>query len=445
MVCDWVQYKQSFRDVVDVRPILSSDGTGTGPTPTPISVRDDDLEVAVDLRRSGGVALKELTAARLGADPGARVHLEDWGPGSRSCIWDFNALYWSHLRLWEEATGRGYEQALPGGESDARNRDGARALIDELFAVWDGLAARRRVARRALRRRARRGQRQPGQGLARRVPRPRPRARTRLLPAPALPDVRLLPARPRPRAGDRRRARDHVSSFVLDATRPRTSLGFLRSRSSSSTSPTSTTTCPPTRSPSSAAGPTACRPARYLPAAPAAEIAAQVHAEPCELAGPGAQAAAPGTRAARRRRARPRPGPRRGRRLLAPCLGGAPPRGALRPARRARPLRAGAGRQRRDAAPAAGVRRRPADARQQRRARELRRHPPAAAPLREAGVPRPVRHRDPGLPHALPWAREVRRLGGQLGQRPVAGPRRPPAGLRRAATRRSRTAAAATS
>jgi hypothetical protein len=69
VVCDWVQYKQSFRDVVDVRPILSCDGTGAGPTPTPISVRDDDLEVAVDLRRSGGVALKELTAARLGARP----------------------------------------------------------------------------------------------------------------------------------------------------------------------------------------------------------------------------------------------------------------------------------------------------------------------------------------------------------------------------------------
>jgi hypothetical protein len=28
VVCDWVQYKQSFRDVVDVRPILSCDGTG---------------------------------------------------------------------------------------------------------------------------------------------------------------------------------------------------------------------------------------------------------------------------------------------------------------------------------------------------------------------------------------------------------------------------------
>ena len=31
VVCDWVQYKQSFRDVVDVRPILSCDGTGAGP------------------------------------------------------------------------------------------------------------------------------------------------------------------------------------------------------------------------------------------------------------------------------------------------------------------------------------------------------------------------------------------------------------------------------
>ena len=38
-------------------------------------------------------------------------------------------------------SGRGYEQALPGGESDARNREAARELIGDLFTLWDALAS----------------------------------------------------------------------------------------------------------------------------------------------------------------------------------------------------------------------------------------------------------------------------------------------------------------
>jgi len=80
-----------------------------------------------------------LAAARLRDNPGDRMLLEDWGPGRDSCIWAFNALYWSALELWEKASGRSYEQALPGGESDARNHAAARDLICELFALWDPL------------------------------------------------------------------------------------------------------------------------------------------------------------------------------------------------------------------------------------------------------------------------------------------------------------------
>jgi len=146
LVCDWVQYKQNFRDVVDLRPILAGPERipgQHGPTVIPEGVRDDDLEIAIDVRRGAGTALKERTAELLGArarctePPG--VLLEDWGAGRDSCIWDFNALYWKALELWEKATGKGYEQALPGGESDARNRDAARQLIGELFDVWDTL------------------------------------------------------------------------------------------------------------------------------------------------------------------------------------------------------------------------------------------------------------------------------------------------------------------
>ena len=136
LVCDWVQYRNNFRDVVEIRPILRS------ASPDALALTNGaaaaDLEVAVDVRRAPDAPLNEVTASLLrhGAD---RIFLEDWTDGSRSCIWRFNALYWSALDLWEKATGRGYEQALPGGESDACNRDAARDLIGELMAAWDRL------------------------------------------------------------------------------------------------------------------------------------------------------------------------------------------------------------------------------------------------------------------------------------------------------------------
>jgi hypothetical protein len=145
VACDWVQYKENFRDIVDVRPVLALPaGAGQpGQVPGPAGVPAYDREIAVDVRRSGGVPLRELTAARLLHDGADRIFLEDWVLGSRSCIWDFNARYWSALELWEKATGHGYEQALPGGQSDARNHDAARDLVTELFAVWERLESAR--------------------------------------------------------------------------------------------------------------------------------------------------------------------------------------------------------------------------------------------------------------------------------------------------------------
>jgi SAM-dependent MidA family methyltransferase len=52
-------------------------------------------------------------------------------------------LYWQALHLWERATGRGYESALPGGASDARNEAAVRELVSDLFRIWDDLSERR--------------------------------------------------------------------------------------------------------------------------------------------------------------------------------------------------------------------------------------------------------------------------------------------------------------
>jgi hypothetical protein len=143
VTCDWVQYKENFRDVVDVRPLLdySASPAGADEPPRPASPAAYRWEIAVDVRRSAAAPLQELTAARLRDSGTGRVFLEDWGPGTQSCIWAFNTLYWTALAQWEKAVGRGYEQALPGGESDARNRDAARDLVTELFTIWDGLAS----------------------------------------------------------------------------------------------------------------------------------------------------------------------------------------------------------------------------------------------------------------------------------------------------------------
>ncbi|MGI8691782.1 MAG: class I SAM-dependent methyltransferase [Geodermatophilaceae bacterium] len=134
VVCDWIQYKANFRDVVDVRQI----GPGTP---------GQMLEVAVDLRRAAACDVSDLTRQLLAQngnpDTPARVWLEEWLPGSQGCLWSFNRLYWQALHLWERATGRGYESALPGGASDARNESAIRELISDLFRIWDDLSERR--------------------------------------------------------------------------------------------------------------------------------------------------------------------------------------------------------------------------------------------------------------------------------------------------------------
>jgi hypothetical protein len=127
VVCDWIQYRKNFRDVVVARPVA-----------------DSGTEIAIDLRRCADIEPDSLAPAvkqALSVQGGGRA-LEPWVGGRDSCIWRFNALYWQALSAWETATGREYEQSLPGGESDARNIEAVHELILELFRLWDDLDAR---------------------------------------------------------------------------------------------------------------------------------------------------------------------------------------------------------------------------------------------------------------------------------------------------------------
>ena len=134
VVCDWIQYKQNFREAVVSRPVADTAHTA-----------DTEVEIAFDLRRCADIDPENLTAhvKQALADRQPGLSLEPWVPGRDSCIWRFNQLYWQALTHWEVATGREYEQSLPGGESDARNTEAARELILELFRIWDELDARR--------------------------------------------------------------------------------------------------------------------------------------------------------------------------------------------------------------------------------------------------------------------------------------------------------------
>jgi hypothetical protein len=138
VVCDWIQYKQNFREPVSVRRV---EPWAIEAAHTLSHSNGASYEIAIDLRRARP---PDVECIGNSLEHGTReVALEDWRPGSHSLIWGFNSLYWKALGLWEQATGKGYEQALPGGQSDARNVQAARELILQLFAVWDDLAGRR--------------------------------------------------------------------------------------------------------------------------------------------------------------------------------------------------------------------------------------------------------------------------------------------------------------
>ena len=130
VVADWIQYRQNFRAPVASRAI--SGGRNGGGT-----------ELAFDLRRANEETLDLELEHVLGDATAGKVYLEEWARISKSCVWQFNAMYWTELGMWEEVSGKGYAQALPGGESQATNAAQARSVIFELFRIWDGLVERR--------------------------------------------------------------------------------------------------------------------------------------------------------------------------------------------------------------------------------------------------------------------------------------------------------------
>ena len=128
---DWIQYRANFREAVTVRRAADQRGSAMALA-----------EIAVDLRQ---VKPEELRPALLGALRGAsapdtvpatsdgRLYLDDWCPVRDSVIWRFNRLFWQRVADWEAATGRGFEEALPSGRSDASHPE---AVADSVGDFW---------------------------------------------------------------------------------------------------------------------------------------------------------------------------------------------------------------------------------------------------------------------------------------------------------------------
>jgi hypothetical protein len=125
---DWIQYRSNFREAVTVRRAAARTGEALALG-----------EVAVDLRRVEPARLAaELDRALRLMDPEAAserggVWLDDWGPVRESIIWRFNDLFWQRVSDWEAAAGRGFEAALPSGQSDANH---PQAVADAVAEFW---------------------------------------------------------------------------------------------------------------------------------------------------------------------------------------------------------------------------------------------------------------------------------------------------------------------
>jgi hypothetical protein len=118
---DWIQYRQNFREPVTVRRAIDSRGA-----PSRL------IELAIDLRQAAPATLPAAIAAALGGE-GERIPIEPFGPLRGSLIWTFNNLFWQHVPAWEALAGRSFEQALPGGTSDATHEG---AIADSVADFW---------------------------------------------------------------------------------------------------------------------------------------------------------------------------------------------------------------------------------------------------------------------------------------------------------------------
>ncbi|HEY7333408.1 MAG TPA: hypothetical protein VH639_00895 [Bryobacteraceae bacterium] len=139
---DWIQYKQNFREAV-----ISTQGYNSHGEPAQImDVHIDTRQAAPDCLRAE--ILKAFSRARTNENSGPpddRLPLEDFQSLRSSVVWEFNKLYWNRLKDWEYATGKGYEQALPGGQSDGHQSEAIADSVDDFWNRMQNLEKRNQL------------------------------------------------------------------------------------------------------------------------------------------------------------------------------------------------------------------------------------------------------------------------------------------------------------
>jgi hypothetical protein len=123
---DWVQYKQNFREVVSV---LRATRTKDDTLPPRMDMRIDTRQVTPENLLPE--MLRAMTATE--GQPEDRLLFEDFKSLRSSIVWEFNKRYWGNLADWENVTGKGYQEALPGGKSDGNS---AAAVADSVADFW---------------------------------------------------------------------------------------------------------------------------------------------------------------------------------------------------------------------------------------------------------------------------------------------------------------------
>jgi hypothetical protein len=137
---DWIQYKTNFRDPVIVRRTTDASGKSLALA-----------EVAIDLRQcQPATLLQQLEDAARQVSPNAtgdtgRYYLTDYKPFRDCIIWDFNRLFWRHLGEWEAASGKGFEEALPSGSSDANRPDAVKESVVEFWELLKDLETKNQL------------------------------------------------------------------------------------------------------------------------------------------------------------------------------------------------------------------------------------------------------------------------------------------------------------
>lgn len=140
---DWIQYKQNFREVVSV-----AEGRNEWGEQTIMDIHVDTRQVVPGpgcLRKELLRALERVRAGSQHTLEPDRIPLEEFTPFRRSIAWQFNGLYWRRLDDWERATGKGYEQALPGGQSDGHVPEAISQSVEEFWRLLCGMESKKQL------------------------------------------------------------------------------------------------------------------------------------------------------------------------------------------------------------------------------------------------------------------------------------------------------------